>query len=143
MRTAFPAVLLLALTQAWAQDAPLGRLFLTAGERRILDGRRLTGLGESGDTLTINGVVRASPHKIGTVWINGTPLHGPALLNGINPAGQEPGRVSVAIGKDKPCLLKVGESFAQSGGEQPDSLKGGHVTVHPAASFSARRHAAP
>lgn len=116
-----PALLLLLLLAApapsWAQQEPLGRLFLTPQQRAALDRQRLLNPGfspnatEGEASQTINGEVRRS-HGRATRWINGQ-----AVWDDSIPVPRVP----------------VGDTFHPETGERESLLGGGRIIVKPAA----------
>ena len=114
-----------------AAKPQLGRLFFTPEERAALDRQRLTGMAESGDVLTINGVTRNRANGKSTVWINGKPWHEAKALTGVAPVGQDSTRVAVETGKGQPLTLKIGDAANRLTGEVQGRLGSGQLTVHP------------
>jgi hypothetical protein len=115
-----PALLLLLLLAApapsWAQQEPLGRLFLTPQQRAALDRQRLLNPGfspnatEGEASQTINGEVRRS-HGHATRWINGQ-----AVWDDSVPVPRVP----------------VGDTFHPETGERESLLGGGRIIIkHP------------
>lgn len=127
------AISLLPLPGMQAATVPepvLGRLFFTPQERAALDRQRLTGSTDTGDTVTINGVVKNRTSGRTTVWINGKPWHEAAKLTGVHPASRDAARVAVEAAQGRPLAVPVGESANRLTGETRGSLAGGRVTVH-------------
>lgn len=112
-------VLLLATQDlVWAQQEPLGRLFLTPQQRAALDRQRLLNPGfspnmtDSEVSQTINGEVRRSSGRT-TRWINGE-----AKWNDTAPAPKVP----------------IGDTFHPGTGERESLLGSGRIIVRPGGS---------
>lgn len=113
-------LILLLATQGlvWAQQEPLGRLFLTPQQRAALDRQRLLNPGfspnmtDSEVSQTINGEVRRSSGRT-TRWINGE-----AKWNDTAPAPKVP----------------IGDTFHPGTGERESLLGSGRIIVRPGGS---------
>jgi hypothetical protein len=113
----FIALLLLALTMrsSFAEQPPLGRLFLDPQQRAILDHQRYRNhsfrpnANDSEASQTINGEVRSSNGR-STRWINGE-------------ANWD--------GTASPPRVPIGDTFNPSTGERESLLRGGVITIKP------------
>lgn len=111
------ALLLLAsaMTPSFADQAPLGRLFLDPQQRARLDLQRqrnpnfLPNAGEGEISQTFNGEVRSSNGRR-TRWINGE-------ANWDETAA--------------PARVPVGDTFNPATGERESLLRGGHILIKP------------
>jgi hypothetical protein len=120
MRRPFIILLLVLIVHgaAWAQQEPLGRLFLTPQQRAALDRQRLLNPGfrpnvvESDVSQTLNGEVRRSNGRT-TRWINGE-----ARWNDTTP----------------PPRVPVGDTFHPATGERESVLGSGRIIVRPGGS---------
>lgn len=108
-------LLMVAPTLSWAQQEPLGRLFLTPQQRAALDRQRLLNPGFSPNVVdseasqTINGEIRRGNGRT-TRWINGQVVWDDAA-----PAPRVP----------------VGDTFHPGTGEHESLLGGGRIIVKP------------
>jgi len=118
--------------QAWAaEDAGLGRLFLTPQQREDLERRRATNVVQAPTAtvtteslITINGRVTRSGGK-GTTWINGQAQND-------MPAGRDSAAVSLPIGEGEQAVtLRIGQTLDKGRGEIVDGLNGGEVKANP------------
>lgn len=113
------AGLLLAASAPRAELA--GRFFFAPQERATLNGQRnkSIGLGMSGDSITVNGLVTSSRGK-STVWINGTPQGDHEATSGITVIGKQPtgGKITVRPpDSSKPVGMRVGQTLETGSGQ--------------------------
>lgn len=129
-----------------AEPAPLGRLFLTPGERAALDtirqnnrppekiitpGTVTTGENEestrspAAPVVTVHGYVKRSDGK-GTVWVNGQPLQEKSIANNIEIGKLQGNTNDVQIklpSTGQTVKLKAGQSYDPGSGKVADHLK--------------------
>jgi hypothetical protein len=142
---------------AVSDTAPLGRLFLTPGERAALDVVRqnnklpdkLVKAGEAADdekdtiaiapaqpVVTVHGYVKRSDGK-GTVWVNGRPVQEKDATKEVEVGRLRGNTDQVQLklpGSGKTVSLKAGQSYDPASGRVVDNLKDlPHDTVAPAA----------
>lgn len=127
------AVLLPSPQASAAEDAGLGRLFLTPQQRQDLERRRATNVNvvqtptatvTAESLITINGRVTRSGGK-STTWINGQAQND-------MPAGRDPAVVSLPPGEgEKPITLRIGQTLDKGKGEILDGLNGGEARSSP------------
>lgn len=114
-----------------AEDAELGRLFLTPQQRQDLERRRATNVVQTPtatvtaeNLITINGRVTRSGGK-GTTWINGQAQND-------MPAGKDSSAVSLSPGEGEQAItLRIGQTLDKGKGEILDGLNGGEVRTSP------------
>lgn len=108
--------LLSARPPASAEEAVLGRLFLTPGQRSALDRQRLLNPGlqanplDSESSLTVNGEIRRSDGRR-TRWING--------------------EENQAAGPAAAANVPVGDTVYPGTGEREGLLRGGRIIIKP------------
>jgi hypothetical protein len=115
---ALALALLLSGGAAFAQDAPLGRLFFTPAERASMDLERLTGVAGAGGgaSVKLNGIVRNRASGGSTVWLNGKPWHGADRLTGVSPSRSDPARARVTTADGSPVEVRVGQITDRASG---------------------------
>lgn len=131
---ALPALALLTATlvpPAFADDAPLGRLFFTPAERQALEAHRADFVTDrTGSRLTVDGLV-IGPGRHATTWIDGRPRRPGEDEGGIEarPLPGSTSRVAVRAGNRPPTTVAVGESVDLESGDRDDRLGGGKIAV--------------
>lgn len=114
------------LTSAAMAADPLGRLFLSPEERRLIDihpergdntGASNTGTRNESDLVTVNGIVIRSGGK-STIWLNRTPLReGQSIPVGRPTGTPKPPAVDVILpGQPGAQRIKPGQSYDPSSG---------------------------
>ena len=129
--------LILVLTAAGAQAAPLGRLFFTPERRTALERQRQLNIQEKTQetvevsSVHLNGVVRRAGNKT-TVWVNGRPQQVDNANAGISvrPSSRDVDRVNIRVGEESSSSLRVGETLNRATQEMSDGLAGGQIQVH-------------
>lgn len=132
------AALVLALLAAYAQAAPLGRLFFTPERRAALERQRQLNIQEKTQEETVevasvhlNGVVRRTGNKT-TVWVNGRPQQVDNATGGISvaPSSNDVERVNIRVGDESSTSLRVGETLNRATQEMSDGLAGGQLQIN-------------
>lgn len=130
--TSAALALFLACGPAFAQDAPLGRLFFTPEERAAMDLERLTGVAGvgGGASVKLNGIVRNRGSGAHTIWVNGRPWRGSEHLTGISPSRADPARARVTTAGGDPVEVKVGQITDRATGVNSAPLGDRSIIIH-------------
>ena len=132
------AALAMLLLAAYAQAAPIGRLFFTPDRRATLERQRQLNIQEKTQEATVeiaslhlNGVVRRSGNKT-TVWVNGRPQQADNANTGITvlPSTRDMERVNIRVGEESSTSMRVGETLNRATQEMSDGLAGGQLQVN-------------
>lgn len=129
---ALALALILSGGSAYADEAPLGRLFFSPAQRSSMDMERLTGVagGGGGASVKVNGILRNRVSGKNTIWVNGTPLSGNEHLTGISPSRNNPAGARITTASGDPVEVRVGQITDRATGQNSAPLSDQSIIVH-------------